>query len=162
MHFGHLYIRDQFWATSARVKAIRHAVAQGCRKRQLGWARWASLSKSWAGTEASLSRGEQRHVGEVRKRKFCVPRFVAHYSQSIPAQSLMSTATRCYFTSNTPADWNNLRRYAVLGEPSTPHRGFRISRLTDMAGRFTNPWFWLRRQQSLTCTPHFSLTRSHC
>ena len=42
---------------SARVKAIRHAVAQRAK---------------------SGNQGEQRHVGEVRKRKFREPRFVEY------------------------------------------------------------------------------------
>jgi len=37
-------------------------------------------TKSWAGTEPSLSQGEQHHVLKIRKRKFGVPRFVAYYS----------------------------------------------------------------------------------
>lgn len=31
----------------------------------------------------SLSRGQQGHVDEVRTRKFCVRRFVAHYAEVI-------------------------------------------------------------------------------
>ena len=59
---------SQFWAHSARVEAIQHAAAQ-CAE---------NSSKSRVKTEPSLSWGEQCHVGEMQKRKFCVPRFVSY------------------------------------------------------------------------------------
>ena len=78
--FGPLHIWEQFWAHSAGVDAIQHAVAQ--LKICSGWLTFAHPNYHFrqVGTEPSLGRGEQCHVGEVRKRKFCVPRFVAQNS----------------------------------------------------------------------------------
>ena len=39
----------------------------------------SQLEQILIGSEPSLSQGEHRHVRDVRKRKFCVPRFVAQY-----------------------------------------------------------------------------------